>query len=386
MKILFKIFIREVLRLKSRPSAWVLVLVIPTLIFFYLGSIYKQGAIEQVNIAVKNEDQSKLSRTIIQNIEASPKLNIVKFLNSNDNFESVFIDNPEIKGIYLIPKDFEKNIYRGNQSKLIVYTNSSNIVYGNLLYKEAATFINTVSAGINLKMFQAKGIPYKKAIKMVMPIKVITKPLFNPYYNYLFYLIPGIATALLQMIVFFMAARSINSEHTNKTYNELYQLSGQSIFNIIFGKLITYTLIGFLVGLVIFSVIYPLFGIPLSENTLFFMVIIFIFSLVNTMLGLMISAIFKDEAIAMDMSFVYNSPAFVFSGFTFPMMAMPAFESWYAQLIPYTHFLKAFIKGFEMNTPFHYLYPQIINLSLFFLFGYIITVIALLISHKKLNI
>jgi len=386
LKILFKIFIREVLRLKSRPSAWVLVLVIPTLIFFYLGSIYKQGAIEQVNIAVKNEDQSKLSRTIIQNIEASPKLNIVKFLNSNDNFESVFIDNPEIKGIYLIPKDFEKNIYRGNQSKLIVYTNSSNIVYGNLLYKEAATFINTVSAGINLKMFQAKGIPYKKAIKMVMPIKVITKPLFNPYYNYLFYLIPGIATALLQMIVFFMAARSINSEHTNKTYNELYQLSGQSIFNIIFGKLITYTLIGFLVGLVIFSVIYPLFGIPLSENTLFFMVIIFIFSLVNTMLGLMISAIFKDEAIAMDMSFVYNSPAFVFSGFTFPMMAMPAFESWYAQLIPYTHFLKAFIKGFEMNTPFHYLYPQIINLSLFFLFGYIITVIALLISHKKLNI
>ncbi len=386
MKILFKIFIREVLRLKSRPSAWVLVLVIPTLIFFYLGSIYKQGAIEQVNIAVKNEDQSKLSRTIIQNIEASPKLNIIKFLNSNDNFESVFVDNPEIKGIYLIPKDFEKNIYRGNQSKLIVYTNSSNIVYGNLLYKEAATFINTVSAGINLKMFQAKGIPYKKAIKMVMPIKVITKPLFNPYYNYLFYLIPGIATALLQMIVFFIAARSINSEHTNKTYNELYQLSGQSIFNIIFAKLITYTLIGFLVGLVIFSVIYPLFGIPLSENTLFFMVIIFIFSLVNAMLGLMISAIFKDEAIAMDMSFVYNSPAFVFSGFTFPMMAMPAFESWYAQLIPYTHFLKAFIKGFEMNTPFHYLYPQIINLSLFFLFGYIITVIALLISHKKLNI
>ena len=363
-----------------------MVLVIPTLIFFYLGSIYQQGAIEHVNIAVKNEDHSKLSETIIQNIEASPKLNIVKFLNSGDDMESTFVNNPDIKGIYLIPKDFEKKVYRGDQSKLIVYTNSSNIVYGNLLYKEAATFINTISAGINLKMFQAKGIPYKKAIKMVMPIKVITKPLFNPYYNYLYYLIPGITTALLQMIVFFMAARSLNSEHTNETYSELYQLSGESVFNIIFGKLIVYTLIGFLVGLLIFSMIYPLFGIPLSENTLFFMVIVFIFSLVNAMLGMMISAIFKEEAIAMDMSFVYNSPAFVFSGFTFPMMAMPAFESWYAQLIPYTHFLKAFIKGFEMNTPFHYLYPQIINLMLFFLFGYIVTVITMLISHKKLKL
>lgn len=101
------------------------------------------------------------------------------------------------------------------------------------------------------------------------------------------------------------------------------------------------------------------------------------------MLGMMISAIFKNEAIAMDMSFVYNSPAFVFSGFTFPMLAMPSFESWYAKLIPYTHFLKAFIKGFEMNTPFHFLYPQIINLLLFFLFGYVVTTVVLLISNKK---
>ncbi len=165
MKTITKIIIREIQRLKSRASAWILIFIIPTLLFFYLGYIYTQGTIEHVNIAVKNEDHSKLSRTILQNIEASPKLNIIKFLNSSDDLESVFIDNPEIKGVYLIPKDFEKNIYHGEQSKLLVYTNSSNIVYGNLLYKEAATFINTVSAGINLKMFQAKGIPYKRAIK-----------------------------------------------------------------------------------------------------------------------------------------------------------------------------------------------------------------------------
>jgi len=251
------------------------------------------------------------------------------------------------------------------------------------LYKEAATFINTISAGISLNFFQAQGIPYKKAIKMVMPIKVISKPLFNSYYNYLYYLVPGIATVLLQMIVFFLAARSINSEHSNQTYNELYKLSNNNIFNIIIGKLLTYTFIGFVIGIFIFAVVYPLFGIPLGESTLSFLIVIFIFAMCNAMLGMMISAIFKNEAIAMDMSFVYNSPAFVFSGFTFPILAMPSFESWYAKLIPYTHFLKAFIKGFEMNTPFHYLYPQIINLLLFFLFGYAVTTIFLLISNKK---
>lgn len=383
MNIIFQIFTREIVRLKNRPSAWVLIIIIPTLIFFYLGAIYQRGAIENVSIAIKNEDHSSLSKTIIQNIEASPKLKIVKFLNANDNIKTFFLENPEVKGIYLIPEKFEKNIYRGEQSKLIVYTNSSNIVFGNLLYKEAATFINTVSAGISLNFFQTQGIPYKKALKMVMPIKVISKPLFNSYYNYLYYLVPGITTVLLQMIVFFLAARSINSEHTNQTYSELYKLSNNNIFNIIIGKLLTYTTIGFIIGIFIFAVVYPLFGIPLGENSLSFLTVIFIFAMCNAMLGMMISAIFKNEAIAMDMSFVYNSPAFVFSGFTFPMLAMPSFESWYAKLIPYTHFLKAFIKGFEMNTPFHFLYPQIINLLLFFLFGYVVTTVVLLISNKK---
>jgi len=386
LKSVLQIVVRELFRLKKRPAAWVLLLVIPIGIFFYLGAIYEEGAIEKVNIAVLDLDHSDLSRKVIQSVEATPKLSIIKFLNSNDNIDEIFLNYPEIKGFYVIPKGFQKNIYGGKQEKLLVYTNSSNIIYGNLIYKEAATFINTMSAGINLNSFKLHGIPHEKAMKMVMPIKVITKPLYNSYYNYLYYLIPGLTTVLLQMIVFFLAARSINSEHTNETYNELLTIAKGSVFKIIFGKLITYTLLGFLIGVFIFSVVHPLLGIPMSQSTLPFLWVILVFVMANAMLGIMISTIFKKEAIAMDISFVYNSPAFVFSGFTFPIMAMPAFNAWYAQLIPYTHFLNAFLKGIEMNAPFSFLYQQVINLLLFFLVGYIVTMTILLIQNKKVAV
>ena len=386
MKIILQIVIRELFRLKKRPAAWILLLVIPIGLFFYLGAIYEEGAIEKVNIAVLDLDHSNLSRKVIQNVEAAPKLNIIKFLNSNDHIEDVFINHPDIKGFYVIPKNFQKNIYSGQQEKLLVYTNSSNIIYGNLIYKEAATFINTMSAGINLNSFKLHGIPHEKALKMVIPIKVITKSLYNPHYNYLYYLIPGLTTVLLQMIVFFLAARSINSEHTNDTYKELLTITKGSIFKIIFGKLITYTLLGFLVAIFIFSIVHPLLGIPMSQNTLPFLWVVLVFIMANVMLGMMISTIFKNEAIAMDISFVYNSPAFVFSGFTFPIMAMPAFNAWYAQLIPYTHFLNAFLKGIEMNTPFSFLSQQVINLLIFFLVGYVITASILLFQHKKVKL
>jgi ABC-2 type transport system permease protein len=383
LKIIHQIIIRELLRLKKRSTAWILLLVVPIFVFFYLGAIYQQGAIVNVPMAVLDLDHSDFSRKVIQNVDAAPKLNIVQFLNSEDQLEDVFINQPNIKGIYVIPKNFQKKILSGKQTELLVYTNSSNIIYGNLIYKEAASFINTMSAGINLNTYKQQGIPHEKAIKMVIPIKVISKPMYNAYYNYSYYLIPGLTTVLLQMIVFLLAARSINSEYTNNTFGELLSLSKGNIFKIVLGKLITYTLLGFMVGIFIFSVVHPVLGIPTRESTLPFLWVILAFVMANAMLGIMTSTIFKNEAIAMDFSFVYNSPAFVFSGFTFPIMAMPAFNAWYAQLIPYTHFLKAFLKGMEMNTPFSFLIQPIINLLLFFLVGYIVTVSIFMFRNKK---
>lgn len=352
-------------------------------IFLYLGAIYEEGAVQVVEVGVLDHDKSPFSQQIIDNIQASPLIKITKLFTSEDKLEEIFITHPEIKGVYYIPENFSKNIMLGKQQKLIVYTNSSNIIYGNLLFKEAATFINTLSANITLTALTSKGIPYEKAIKMVMPVKTQTRALFNPYYNYLYYLVPGLTTVLLQMIVFFLAARSVNSEFKSNSFQELWELSDGSILKILLGKLLTYTIIGMMIAMLIFAIIHPVLGIPTGTNTLSFMWIILIFVMSNAALGLMISILFKDQAIAMDIAFVYNSPAFVFSGFTFPIIAMPAFNSWYANLIPYTHFLKAYIKGIEMSSSFDFLIPQVIALLLFILFAYVVSVFGLMFHLRK---
>ena len=385
MKHIKNIFVREILRLKSRSSAWVLIIFIPVIIFLYLGAIYEEGAVQVVEVGVLDNDKSPFSQQVVDNIQASPKIELVKVFSSEDRLEDIFVSHPEIKGVYYIPENFSMNIMQGKQQKLIVYTNSSNIIYGNLLYKEAATFINTLSAKITLSALTIKGIPYEKAMKMVMPVNTQTRALFNPHYNYLYYLVPGLTTVLLQMIVFFLATRSINSEFKSNSFQELWDLSGGSILKIIFAKLLTYTVIGMMIAILIFAFIHPILGIPSGTNTLSFMWVILIFVVTNATLGLMISILFKDQAIAMDVAFVYNSPAFVFSGFTFPIIAMPAFNSWYANLIPYTHFLKAYIKGIEMSSPFSFLIPQVVALLLFTLFAYVVSVLGLMFHVKKIE-
>jgi ABC-2 type transport system permease protein len=362
-----------------------LIIFIPVVIFLYLGAIYEEGAVQVVQVGILDNDKSPFSQQIIDNIQASPKIEVVNLFSSEDKLEDIFISHPNIKGVYYIPENFSKNIMLGMQQKLIVYTNSSNIIYGNLLYKEAATFINTLSAKITLSALTIKGIPYEKAIKMIMPVNTQTRALFNPHYNYLYYLVPGLTTVLLQMIVFFLATRSINSEFKSNSFRELWTMSGGSILKIILAKLITYTVIGMMIAILIFSIIHPVLGIPMGSNTLAFMWVILLFVITNASLGLMISILFKDQAIAMDVAFVYNSPAFVFSGFTFPIIAMPAFNSWYANLIPYTHFLKAYIKGIEMSSSFGFLIPQLIALLVFILVAYVISVFGLQFHLKKIE-
>jgi len=124
LKQIKNIFVREILRLKSRSSAWVLIIFIPVVIFLYLGAIYEEGAVQVVEVGILDHDKSPFSQQVIDNIQASPKIEVVQLFSSADKLEDIFVSHPEIKGVYYIPDNFSMNIMQGKQQKLIVYTNS----------------------------------------------------------------------------------------------------------------------------------------------------------------------------------------------------------------------------------------------------------------------
>ena len=67
MKDIKNIFVRETLRLRSRSSAWILIIFIPVFIFLYLGAIYEEGAVQLVKVGVLDHDKSPFSQQIIDN-------------------------------------------------------------------------------------------------------------------------------------------------------------------------------------------------------------------------------------------------------------------------------------------------------------------------------
>ena len=228
------------------------------------------------------------------------------------------------------------------------------------------------------------GINPDKILGIVMPIDINTKVLANPQYNYVYYLLPGLATVLIQMIMFFAASRAFNNEWKLDTYADLYAIANGNIISMILGKYLAYMVFGLSLCGFLFAIVFPIFGIPIYGNIGSLLVLLLFFLTVNIFLGFGISLLFKDEIIALDIAIFYNSPAFVFSGFTFPIWAMPWLNSLYAQVIPYTHFLTGFLKIYQLNTPFKFMLPEIQKLFIFLIIGIVIIGIGLIVNRKKI--
>jgi len=378
-----KVADREIRIAGQNPSVRNLMLVVPIVVFILLAFIYLEGALRKIHVAVYDEDHTELSRTIIDFINSSAAMEVTYYLSSADDLETFFLKHDE-HAIFRIPHGMQHDVMRGKNTVIQALTNSSNIIYGNMLLREAYTIVGTVSAGITIKKLMATGLTEEQALNLAMPIVVSSKPLYNPIYNYMYYLVPGLLTVLLQMIIFFISTRSINTEYNNGTFSDLVSVSNNSALNIIIGKSLVYFL--FSIGIAMFiAIIFIMFGIPFKDRALEVFVLVSLFILSNIALGQMLSAAIDDEMLALDIAFFYNSPAFVFSGFTFPIFGMPFFDTMYAQFIPYTHFLYAFFKVYQIGTPFSFITSEILVLGLFTIVGFITTFVALRIRIKQVS-
>lgn len=376
-KSIHKIIIREFKRIRERKTLFLLEIIFPIILFFLFSEIYKEELIREMPIAIYDADNSSLSRTISQFIDSSPTLEITESLNSIDEVKNEFLKG-RIKGAFVIPRNFEKDVKSGQSSTVIVYKNSSNILVGNYILKESAAIIKTVSGGALLKKLRSSGLSKEKAMAIVNPIQIETASLYNPNYSYENYLMPGLVTFTLQMMVMLAAVIVISSEYSHHSFNELVNLAGNSPYKILLGKSIPHLLIHFGSITLIIGIIFPLYNITIHGSifTVFTLMVTFIFA--SFFFGLLISAIINDQLLATEIAVFINTPAFIFSGFTFPIWGMPFILTIFAQVLPFTHFLKAFLKVYQMGASFSDVSNEIIILSLF---G-IISILGILITLK----
>ena len=353
----------------------------PPLLFFLYALIYQNQKADHLPMAVFDEDNSAASRQITFLLKQTETMSFTYTANSLQEVEKL-IKNGSIMGAVHFPKNMEKDVKSRHPVNVVLYTNAAYVVPAKLIYREAAQIIITAGSGIILQKFVKTGMNSDKAMALVQPIRLTPYLLYNPTYNYQLYLVPGLITVGLQMMMIMVGVLLLNYEAKTNTMEDLYKVSKGSASNVIIGKTLAHLAIAWLSFILVTWVIFPVFQLGYPAGNGKFFVLYTILSLACLGIGQMASAIFTDTMLATDAALFYTSPAFVFSGFTFPRWAMPWYDQYYANFMPYTHFLDGFFKVYYMNLPLKYAISEIGMLFLFIAFTFSI---AIILFQQKLN-
>ncbi len=373
--------IREWKRILTIPNFYVVLLVIPVILFFFYGFIYQKHSNMNLPIAILDEDQSEISRTLTDMVQHQKDVHIQYYVTNEAEIEKLMKEN-EIFGAVYFPKNLESDIKKNHQTSITLFTNGAYIVPAKLIYKAAAEVIIKGGLGVVLQKSQRLGMSTEQATALIQPIKLNTTILYNPDFNYQLYLTPGLITVGLQMALIVASVLILNFEFYQKTEDQLLRISTSSS-EIVIGKFLAHLCVSWILFILIAFVVLPYFDLDKPAAAFNFFILYTLLSAACIGIGMMLSALFNKLLLVIDIALFFTSPAFVFSGFTFPRWAMPWYDQVYADIMPYTHFLDGFIKVYYMQLPLVYAKDEMIKLLLFIGVTFTITIIANQIRIKK---
>ncbi|WP_300602448.1 ABC transporter permease [Niabella sp.] len=381
MSTLATIIKREWKRIFTLPAHYVVLLVIPPVVFLFFGFIYNKKFAEDMPVMVWDEDQSALSTKLTDMLNATASIRITGIAASEQQVQTA-IRSGNIFGAVHFPRNMEADLKSNHPTAVTVYTNAAAIVPAKLIYKDAAGVIIKGGLAVVLQKFTKQGMPERRAMALLQPIQLNTVTLYNPDYNYQQYLTPGLITVGLQMALILVGVLLLNYEAKTGTFNELVQTAKGSASQIVIGKTIAHLTIAWLNFILIAGIVFPVYGLSKPGTFWSFFILFSLLSLACIGIGLMVSAIVADVITATDVALFYTSPAFVFSGFTFPRWAMPWYDQFYAGLMPYTPFLDGFIKVYYMQLPLGYAQREC---GLLLIFIAVSLLVAILMLQRKIN-
>lgn len=351
--------LREFYRMGRYRTFTFSIVVIPILSFLLLTTLLSRGVPDAIAIAVLDEDNTSMSRMASEMVSAS-RFSKIEYDISSITEGRALMNQGKIQAILVFPRDMERSVMRGEQVQVPLFVNGVNLLMSSLVQKDVIYTMQTFSTGIEIQKLVTKGIPENEAYGLALPINYDKHILFDPYINYAYYLLPGFMPMMLLMFTILSTIFAIGIELKKNTAKLWISAAGGSVVKALVAKLLPYTIIMSLLGLLMNVIMFRTVGIPLNGSVWLITVGTFLFILAYQAMGVVLITILGNMRLALSIGAGYSVLAFTFSGLTFPAIAMGAFPQILTHLFPFTPYVDLFIdqamRGAPVSVSLHYLF------------------------------
>ena len=355
MYYLLNVFRRELRRMASRRIYWVTSLVLPLFSLVFMATIFGNGQMQNLPIGVVDTENTSASRNIIRMADATPTLRIThQYANETEAMKAV--QKKEVYGYLLI----EEGI-------LCYYYHNAMLSVGGEIHSTLESLLKQVS--VTPLVTEAIGLGEEEAdiVSFLMPTSETEFPTYNHFRNYAVYLTQPFFFVFLQVLLLLVTTYALGSESKFGPSDEWLQSARGNIGIAVLGKLLPYTFIFILMGVLANVVFFQWIQIPLPGSlwTINGMTILFVCA--TQALALFLYSLFPVLSLIISVVSMIGSLGATLSGVTFPVVFMDTPVYWASFFFPIRHFMEVVQSLLYLEASFADYWTSLVALLLFLL-------------------
>lgn len=325
---------RQILR--DRTSLGILIF-IPAFLLVMFGYALNFD-VKHIPLVVVDYDNSSTSRDFINSFTHSEFFDLMGYVQDPSSIENM-LDREQARLGIVIPPDFSEKLSTGNNVKIQVLIDGANAT-------AASTSVGYVNIAVQnfSQLILMESMSISVTPESMIPFHILPRIWFNPELKSAKFLIPGLIGFILMMMAVVSTALSVVREKERGTMEQIL-VSPLKPVELIIGKTVPYILTSLIAAVLILVVGYVMFDVYIKGSILLFFLVTLLYIICSLAMGLLISTIANSQQVAFMASILTTMlPAFILSGFVFPIRNMPFFIQILTCLFPIRFFLST-IRG-----------------------------------------
>ena len=351
------LFVKELIQV-LRDKRMRLILIGPPIFQLIIFGYAANLDVKNIRTAVRNLDQTVESREVVDRFRSSKYFNVVATPQTPEEIEKLIRKGDVILSIE-IPSGFSRKVKKGDTGTLQILVDGTESNTAMIALGYMGQILSDYSTAVILKRLNQAGIvDFEEA-----GVDLQSRIWFNANLESRFFYVPGVIASIAFLIPIILTAQAIVREREIGTLEQIMVTPILS-WELMLGKTLPFALIGLFDVMIIALIGVFWFEIPFRGNPVILLLGNILFLLSSVGIGLFISTVSSTQQQAQISSFFFMIPAFILSGFAFPLENMPQWLQYITYINPLRYFIivirGVFLKGIGLEI----LWPEIVALAI----------------------
>jgi len=296
------------------------------------------------------------------------------------------LDTGRVALVVRVLPGFGRDVLRGETAAVQILVDGTNSNTASIITTQAAGLVSGFARRLMDEQMRerlaARTLAAGGPIHLELPsVNLRSRVWFNPDLRSRAFFVPGVVVNIITLVTLMLTAMAIVREKEIGTMEQLMVTPIRPV-ELILGKTLPFVLVGLADVVLVTGAALLVFRIPFRGSGWLLLGCSLLLLLTTLGAGLFISTVSHTQQQAMMASFFFFNPAFMLSGFTFPIRNMPVPVQYVTLLNPVRYFIEIVRGIFLKGTGVEVLWPQMLALGAL---GVVVLALSVLRFHKRLD-